>query len=98
MAHFSPLRTLRRTPSILTRVRAAVSVERSVLFFAEDSSDWLHIGPLSDHLETLGCSVLRLTADPDDSVITDKGGIHIGGTLAATQLFLRLPPLSLIHI
>ena len=88
-SRFSPFR---KRPSVLTEVRDHRSKPKSLVFFAEDASDWLHIGPLSDHLETLGCSVLRLTADPDDSVITDKGGIHIGGTLAATQLFLRLPP------
>ena len=82
----------RRKSSALTEVRDLQSEPRSVVFFAEDASDWLHIGPLADHLETLGCSVLRLTADPNDSIITTKSGIHIGGTLAATQLFLRLPP------
>jgi len=92
MAPNSRFPPFRRRPSVLTEVRDLRSKAKSVVFFAEDASDWLHIGPLSDHLETLGCSVLRLTADPDDSVITAKGGMYIGGTLAATQLFLRLPP------
>ena len=92
MAPNSRFPPFRRRSSVLTEVRNLRSKAKSVVFFAEDASDWLHIGPLSDHLETLGCSVLRLTADPDDSVITAKGGMYIGGTLAATQLFLRLPP------
>ena len=92
MVRVSGFRPFRKKPSALTEVRDLQSEPRSVVFFAEDSSDWLHIGPLADHLETLGCSVLRLTADPNDPIITTKSGIHIGGTLAATQLFLRLPP------
>ena len=92
MAPNSGFPPFRKRPSALTEVRDLRSKPKPVVFFAEDASDWLHIGPLADHLETLGCSVLRLTADPDDSIITTKGGIHIGGTLAATQLFLRLPP------
>ncbi len=96
MAHYSPLRPLRRTPSVLTRVRAAASVERSVLFFAEDSSDWLHIGPLANHLEELGYLVLRLTADPKDPVISNHDGLFVGRTVAAATLFLRLPPCVLV--
>ena len=92
MVRTSGSHPFRRKPSALTEVRDLQSEPRSVVFFAEDASDWLHIGSLADHLETLGCSVLRLTADPNDSIITTKSGIHIGGTLAATQLFLRLPP------
>ncbi len=92
MAPNSGFPPFRKRSSALTEVRDLRSKPKPVVFFAEDASDWLHIGPLADHLETLGCSVLRLTADPDDSIITTKGGIHIGGTLAATQLFLRLPP------
>jgi len=96
MAHLSPLRALRRTPSMLTRVRAAASVERSVLFFAEDSSDWLHIGPLANHLEEIGYLVLRLTADPKDPVISNHDGLFVGRTVAAATLFLRLPPCVLV--
>ena len=92
MVRTSGSHPFRRKPSALTEVRDLQSEPKSVVFFAEDASDWLHIGPLADHLEPLGCSVLRLTADPNDSIITTKSGIHIGGTLAATQLFLRLPP------
>ena len=96
MAHFSPLRALRPRPSVLTRVRATASVERSVLFFAEDSSDWLHIGPLANHLEEIGYLVLRLTADPKDPVISNHGGLFVGRTVAAANLFLRLPPCVLV--
>lgn len=91
MSRTSGFRPFRRKPSALTEVRNLQSQPQPVVFFAEDASDWLHIGALADYLETLGCSVLRLTADPNDSVITAKKGTYIGGTVAATQLFLRLP-------
>ena len=92
MSRTSGFRPFRRKPSALTEVRDLQSQPKPVVFFAEDASDWLHIGALADHLETLGCSILRLTADPNDSVITAKNGTYVGGTVAATQLFLRLPP------
>ena len=77
--------------SVLARVREACALEHTAIFFAEAPWDWAHIGPLADRVEYLGKRVLRLTADPEDPVITTRNGLFVGGILSATRLFLSLP-------
>jgi YidC/Oxa1 family membrane protein insertase len=62
-----------------------------LVFFAEDRADWIHIGPIADRLEAQGKKVLRLTADPADLVIGEKGGLFTGGMVATTRLLVSLP-------
>ena len=91
MAVLLQTRKPRGQGSVLTRVRQACAPEYTVIFFAEAPWDWVHIGPLADRVESLGKRVLRLTADPEDPVITTRGGLFVGGLLSATRLFLSLP-------
>ncbi len=86
------LRGVRNNPSVLTKVKEVCAQNKAIIFFAEDRADWIHIGPIADRLERFGHPVLRLTTDPNDTAITQHNGLFVGGTLSATQLFLRLPP------
>ena len=78
--------------STLSRIREACSRANTAIFFAEDRSDWLHIGPLADRIVQLGKPVIRLTADPNDPAITKYNALFIGKIVSATRLFLGLPP------
>ena len=90
--HTPQLRRLWGGPSTLSRIREACAQEGTAIFFAEDRSDWLHIGPLAELVAEMGKPVLRLTGDPNDPMIVDRGAMFIGKIVSATRLFLRLPP------
>ena len=64
--HAPQSRRLWGRPSTLSRIREACAQEGTAIFFAEDRSDWLHIGPLAELVAEMGKPVLRLTGDPND--------------------------------
>lgn len=84
------------TSSVLKRLRRACAKEQVAVFFAEDSADWIHIGPIADRLQELGYPVIRLTNDRNDVEISSRDAIYIGRILYSTYLFLRLPPCVLV--
>ena len=86
--------------------------ERAIVFYAESSADWPHLGPIVDELTVgSGRSVCYVTSDPDDPTLrTSTAGVRsffVGtGTtrttffrlLQATVCVMTLPDLETYHL
>lgn len=96
----------------LRRFNNLSRAERSIVFYAESSADWAHLGPIVDELtERMGRTICYVTSDADDPTLS--GGdprvraffVGSGATrttffrlLEATVLVMTLPDLETYHL
>jgi hypothetical protein len=80
---------------------------RRIVFYAETSADWAHLGPIADALVHQGVRVVRLTSDRNDRVLQSAGAYWVGSGSARTILFrtieadafvMTLPDLEQFHL
>ena len=60
---------------------------KSIVFYAESSSDWAFLNPVAESLKLLNKSIIRITSDPDDNLLSMPYVYYIGSGGARTVLF-----------
>jgi YidC/Oxa1 family membrane protein insertase len=61
--------------------------ERRVVFYAESAADWAFLGPVFRSFAESVSSVIRVTSDPNDPVLTEPKSYYIGSGLQRTVYF-----------
>jgi len=91
-------------------LRAFQSLEadaRRIVFYAETSADWAHLGPVADALVRRGVRIVRITSDRSDRVLQNDDAFWVGSGSARTVLFrtidadafvMTLPDLEQFHL
>ena len=60
---------------------------KSIVFYAENSSDWVFLNPVAESLKLLNKNIIRITSDPDDNLLSVPYVYYIGSGGARTVLF-----------
>jgi YidC/Oxa1 family membrane protein insertase len=60
---------------------------RQVVFYAESAADWAFLGPVFDEFSKSVDSVIRVTSDPDDPVLSEPRSFYIGSGIPRTVYF-----------
>lgn len=80
---------------------------RAIVFYAETSADWAHLGPVADALGRQGVQILRVTSDRSDRVLQGPDAYWVGSggartvffrTLEADALVMTLTDLEQLHL
>jgi len=87
------------------------SADRTLVFYAESTSDWPHLGPIVEELAAAGRKLCYVTSQVDDPVLTlgnpNVLAFHVGSGAARTAFFkaveakvvvMTLPDLETYHL